>query len=381
MDCHYSEYLENENKHLFRNTHEYNQWNDDNFSFTSQELKFLNDISDPMDEQQNRYSPYKPIDNDDCWENFYGTDNINSLYSESDKKTKKKQKSWLINLETKEPELVIKDIDDGEIPEILAEYTWLVELSIDKQEIKEIKNLPPNLKILSLHKNEIKDIPEGALNEGLEKLDISKNEITKLENIPISIIELECEDNEIEICELEKNINLERLIIHKNLITEFPTINSSIIKKINISHNYITKIISLPESLIELDASYNEIIQIIINSPNIKKLNCKGNKLKFVSKYPPNIERINFSRNELVFIPSLPDSLKYAKFNNNNIKGIIINNTAGKFGKLSGNYIIELNNNPLDNVPDYILGNMRIIHNKIINIDYKVIKHTRDIIV
>jgi len=357
MEYHFDSF-EKENKHLFKDTTEYNFWDGDNFSYTSDELNFYND-------------------------NMHHSE-FNYLYGEKKENPKINQKSWLINLETRNPELIIRDIDDGEIPEILSEYVWVTELVIDHQEIKAIKNLPPNLKSLTLYNNKIKDIPGGMPPNGLEKLDISKNKIIKLENIPISIIELECEHNEIEICNLEHNINLEKLIIHSNKLTTFPILNSPRINKLDISYNYIVHLTSIPDSITELDISYNELTQFNINSPNLKKINCKGNKLKFITKYPPNIERMNFSKNEIVFIPVIPTSLKYAKFNNNNIKSIITIGSDGKScvksGKLLGNYMLELNNNPLNNVPDYILANPRLIHNKKININYHKIEHLKEII-
>ena len=69
-----------------------------------------------------------------------------SAYKHGDDKVK----SWIYNLDSKASKLVIDDLDDGEIPEIIADYEWLEELEIDNQKVKEIKNIPKNLKILSL---------------------------------------------------------------------------------------------------------------------------------------------------------------------------------------------------------------------------------------
>jgi Leucine-rich repeat (LRR) protein len=281
-------------------------------------------------------------------------------------------KSWLINLETKETKLVISDIDDGEIPEILKDYDWLLELEIDCQKIKEIKNLPKNLKELSLFNNQIEKIPEKELPEFLEILNLSRNKIKVLENIPNSIRELDVSHNLIKICVIKENINLIELSIESNLLDNFPDLPNSI-KKIDISQNLLTEIKDIVDSIEELDFSVNNITQVTKLPENLKRLNGYNNKIKLIMKYPPNIEYIDMSYNELIWIPRLPESLKKADFSNNKINIMALYNDNNEIdntnGKLSGEYSINLCFNPLTKLPLHILRNPRVKHNNILERD------------
>ncbi len=279
-----------------------------------------------------------------------------------------KIKSWLINLETKETKLSISDIDDGTIPEILKDYEWLLDLEIDCQQIKEIKNLPKNLKNLSLFNNKIELIPEMTLPESLEVLNLSRNSIKVLENIPKSVKELDISHNLIESCRIKENSELLELSVECNLINEFPELPDSL-KKLDISQNLLTEIRDIPDYIEDLDISVNKIALLEKLPANAKRVNAYNNNIKNFTKYPPNLEYLDMSFNELFWISRLPESLKRADFSNNQVKLIALfdeqNRIDNKNGKLSGSYEINLCYNPLSPMQLFILNDPRIKHNMV----------------
>jgi Leucine-rich repeat (LRR) protein len=361
------EFLELENRHLFGNTSFKQYNNEENEESLEEALIRSHQFGDGFCEMKDLDS----LDSDD-------NDPFNFLYSNKSYEENRKKlfgnkidneeqiKSWLINLETKETKLVISDIDDGEIPEILKDYDWLIELEIDCQKIKEIKNLPKNLKEISLFNNQIEKIPENELPNGLEILNLSRNKIRVLENIPKSVKELDVSHNLIKICVIKENINLFELSIESNLLNIFPDLPNSV-KKIDISQNLLTEIKDIVDSIEELDFSVNNITQVTKLPENLKRLNGYNNKIKLIIKYPSNIEYIDMSYNELIWIPKLPESLKKSDFSNNKINIIALYNDNNEIdntnGKLTGNFSINLCFNPLTKVPIHILRNPRVKHN------------------
>lgn len=299
-------------------------------------------------------------------------DDCEWLFSKSSyKPTEDKVKSWINNLDTHSPKLVIDDIDDGIIPEIIADYDWLEELEIDNQKIKEIKNIPKNLKVLSLFNNYIEIIPKNSLPEGLIELNLSRNKISIVENIPKLLKELDISHNRVKQYMLIDNESLEELNIESNLLESLDNLPKNL-KMLDASQNKIKNIDDLIDSIEELDISINNIEKISKLPNNLKRLNAFNNKIKLLQKFPPNLIYVDLSFNELFWIPKLPNTLQKADFSSNKITLLALTNEAGendyKNGKLPmGNYTISLLNNPLNNVIKDILDDPRVTHNKIEN--------------
>jgi Leucine-rich repeat (LRR) protein len=69
--------------------------------------------------------------------------------------------------------------------------------------------------------------------------------------------------------------------------------NINTIKILNCSHNKITNISFLPDSLNELDCSYN-LIKNLSNLPeNLKKLICSSNRINELKNLPQNLCFLN----------------------------------------------------------------------------------------
>ncbi len=279
------------------------------------------------------------------------------------------EKSWLFNLETHDTKLIIDDLDDNEIPEMLMHYDWVEDLEIDSQKIKKIKNLPINLKKLSLFNNSIETIEEGTLPESLESINLSRNKISILKNIPKKVKELDVSHNQIKECHLYFNEELVELNIESNLLDKIPQFNDKL-KILDIAQNKLTSLDGIVDSIEELDISINKLENISKLPENLKKLNAFDNKIKLVPTFPKNIEHIDLSFNQLFWLPKLPVTMQKGDFSNNNISliALFINDELDyKKGKLpEGNYTINISNNPLTNVPDYVFTDERVMHNKII---------------
>ncbi len=327
MDSYLDEYLSQENEHLFGN------------GFTQ-------------------------VNNE--WENF------DWLYSNN--KSNNELKSWLINLETHDFKLIIDDIDNNEIPDIIADYDWVTELEIDSQKIKKIKNLPKNLKYLSLFNNDIEEIEENVLPKNLIKINLARNKIKSVKNIPISVKELDVSNNLVKECFLINNTELEDLSLENNLISEIPNLPFQI-KNLDLSQNNLNEIVNFEkyEKLEELDISVNKIVTIQKLPDSLLRLSAFSNKIKMILKFPINITHVDLSFNELIWIPLIPEKLQRGDFSSNkiNLIALISNNHVDyKNGNLpSNNFIINLVNNPLNNVSEHILNDHRIRHNKIIDND------------
>jgi hypothetical protein len=303
-------------------------------------------------------------------EGFYQMNNSNELDDEdwlngsfSKKKETDKIKSWLINLETKDTKLIIDDIEDGEIPDMIKDYDWVLELEIDSQKIKNIKNLPKNIKNLSLFNNYIENIHSNVLPESLETINLARNKIQTLQNIPKNVKELDVSHNLIRHCYLLTNINLEELSIEANLLDSFPLFCNGI-KKIDISQNKLKNLFSLVDSIEELDISLNEVTYIPKLPENLKRLNAFNNKIENILCLNDKLEYIDFSYNKVTTLPFLPKTIEKADFSGNNIQYI---STLYEDNNLfEGEYLIDLSNNPLDKIPESILKDKHVKHTKMI---------------
>jgi Leucine-rich repeat (LRR) protein len=349
MDSYIDTFLETHNNHIFNESDESYNWLYDTIP---------KDIDTFLETHNNHiFNPYE-------------SDESNNWLYDTIPKYTNKEKSWIINLDTKEKKLIIDDIDndiDNVIPAILADYDWLEELEIDSQYISKINNIPKNIKKLSLFNNMIESIEMGDLPISLEELNISRNYISILRNIPKNVKILDASNNKIKECQLFFNDKLEELSIEVNQLKQIPQFTNNL-KTLDISQNKLLNIDNISEYIEELDISMNKIENLRLPN-NIKKLYASNNLIKTITKFPENIEYIDLSHNNLYFLCKLPPKLRKGDFSNNMI-ALITTHTDNMIdhvnGKLSeGDYIINIMNNPLTNVGDNIMQDKRIIHNKV----------------
>lgn len=285
----------------------------------------------------------------------------------------KKQKSGLLNLS--ECELL-------DIPDDIAEMTWLTKVNLSKNkiaQIKNVKNLPAvisldislnkiteienleglvNLQVLHLSSNQITSIKSIAHLINLKTLRLSNNKITEIKDLDplvepqtlrlrnnnistikslatlIKLEELNIEGNQIEKIEnTEKLAGLQTLNLSKNKITQIEALENAVnIVSLDISHNKISEIKNLDAliNLKTLDLSVNQITEIKKMNSLVKLqfLNLMGNKIEEIKNIESlvDLHTIDFSRNEITEIKNLGTLQRLESIN------------------LSGNKITEIKN-------------------------------------
>jgi hypothetical protein len=91
------------------------------------------------------------------------------------------------------------------------------------------------------------------------------------------------------------------------------------LKKINCSHNKITNIVNLPDSLIELNCSYNKISSLPNLPENLIKLYCQYNNIIELNNLPIGLKYLGCSNNDIIFFDYLPNSIEILNISHNPI--------------------------------------------------------------
>lgn len=91
-------------------------------------------------------------------------------------------------------------------------------------------------------------------------------------------------------------------------LTSLPDLTD--IVDLDCSHNQLTELTNLPESLKYLEAENNQISYIDSFPEKLIIINLKNNNLKRLPQLPPKLQRLNVTFNKLVELPELPDSLR-----------------------------------------------------------------------
>ncbi len=89
-------------------------------------------------------------------------------------------------------------------------------------------------------------------------------------------------------------------------IQHMPNLNRfTRLKILNISHNQIKRIYTLPDTLIELNCSYNQLSTLPKLPIHLTFLYCQHNRIKKLPKLPRYLNRIHCQNNQLVKLPKL----------------------------------------------------------------------------
>ena len=123
----------------------------------------------------------------------------------------------------------------------------------------------------------------------ITKIVLTKGEITRIVGLPESLLELECPDN---------------------LLTTLDGLPSNL-TRIEIPHNYLEELdLSSSLNLETLIVNDNKLTNIENIPPNIKELNCSNNKLSFLNlSGVVRLERLVVSNNPITVIENLPEGI------------------------------------------------------------------------
>lgn len=223
------------------------------------------------------------------------------------------------------------------IPNKLIQFTWLELLCIEKTSITNLENIPSNLKTLICRNNNIikldgSFLPNTLINlifinnkceeivnlkEGIIEISLEKNNITQLPNIPNSVVILNISDNE-NLEELSQfGNNLKTLNANDTKITNIDFLNDNIqiLETCNCNFSTIKK---LPKNLIIWKSCTSTIESIECDFPeNLIELNLFNNLLINIPKLPNTLKVINLAENELKHIPLFPLTIQIINLKNN----------------------------------------------------------------
>ena len=207
--------------------------------------------------------------------------------------------------------------------------------------ITSLPMLPITLKDLRCYFNQLTSLP--LLPNGLRDLDCSFNPITNLPSLPNTLLNINCAGNSL------SNI----LILPNSLIT------------LNCSFNQLTNLPILPNSMTELYCGYNQLSTITSLPDSLKYFECYYNSLTNISYLPSTLIYMDCLNNLLSSIPSLPNTLLLLSCSNNQLTSLptlpnqpfivdCSNNNINCFNLFDLNLTINLSNNPITCLPNYI---------------------------
>ena len=214
-----------------------------------------------------------------------------------------------------------------------------------------------SLQILDCSDNNLTAIP--ALPASLKKLLCSENQISSIQTLPFSLVELNCNNNQLtSIPPLPNTLDILKCydnqlsslptfptllkVLHcgGNLFTTLPTLPQTLedldckglglqnlptlpgtLKTLTCPYNELTEL-SLPNSLINLDASHNSITTLPTLPSLLKEMNVGSNNLNTLPTLPVNIEYVNCESNNINLLPNFPNGLKYFYCRYNLLKDI-----------------------------------------------------------
>lgn len=230
--------------------------------------------------------------------------------------------------------LILTENDIEELPKAFSKLKSLTELYLDRNKLTDVELDFPQLENLNLLMNFFTEIPK--LPDSLLTLNIGFNNIRTLSLSLPNLRVLSLSGNEI--CKIDNDISfpnlvhldlsfnkifsippitsfapkLEELLMAFNMLEEFPTHIPLEIKKIDVSHNVISKWedpICHLVNLTTLDISFNLITEVPELPPNIEIFTPLHNEIRKV--YPitaPKLKRVFFISNKLARVPDIVES-------------------------------------------------------------------------
>ena len=287
--------------------------------------------------------------------------------------------------------IVLNKLKLKELPKTLKEFSNLIFLDANMNEITDISSISelPKLLRLSIPENQISDIRALSELKSLEELKLSNNQIIdispisnleKLKNVVLSnnkinLIDaisnlsqlrvLDLSENDIESIEsLGKLILLERLDLWKNPITDYFVLqNIKGLKELVLGANktnkfeVIKKLKNLKE--LEISASNLESIAFLRENKKLNRLSLWYNKIEDISPLSKlsNLYRLFLQSNNISDISTLKslNNLSYIGLNNNKIavlpEWILNTNLNIVYQKSYFEDGVNLYQNPIENVP------------------------------
>ena len=123
----------------------------------------------------------------------------------------------------------------------------------------------------------------------------------------------ECEITRLDGQDISLNLNL------SNLQGELPLPRQLMLAVLYCSHNEITTLAELPDSLTELWCNSNQITTLPELPASLTDLDCSANRLAALPELPASLTELDCDRNQLTTIPVLPDGLTFLSCSRNKL--------------------------------------------------------------
>lgn len=135
-----------------------------------------------------------------------------------------------------------------------------------------LNKYPNDITELDISKKQINGILDLTKYNNLTKLNCSKNYISQIINIPISLLELNCSNTKITNLDTQEILSLDNIsgAHHKFTVSKFIGCN-------------------LPNNLVVLDCYCNQIKNLDNLPSSLTKLNCYGTKIENFNNLPHNL--------------------------------------------------------------------------------------------
>jgi len=182
--------------------------------------------------------------------------------------------------------------------------------------ISELINSYTTGEVLELKNMNLYELPD--LPDYITKLDISGNYITKLLNLPKNLTHLDASSNRLREVILPDNICVVNLTYNQLTEINLP----SGLKQLSLAYNEFLECPKFGDNLADLDISNNKLSHINVLPVKLKTLVCSNNKIQKIETLPSTIELLDCSTNELSELPVLPDTLTSFDCSNNKLKTI-----------------------------------------------------------
>ena len=257
----------------------------------------------------------------------------------------------------------------------LSNYVNITKLNMSVNLLCKIdpSNLPPNLTTLILSKNNIDIVIDKTI-------------------IPLNIKKLKLNDNKIPKFDGTGLINLKKLYISGNQLTEF--IFPPNIENLDISNNALSVLDNFPQTLKIIDCGNNHLEYLPKINNDLIMMVCNLNRIDTLSNLPDTIKLLDASDNLIRSIKSIPNSMQDLKLSNNLLTEItcrlpptlnelyLDNNTLSKIPKLPNSVkticlqqneleeidiedipmyaeYIDVSNNRIKEIPEYLKKNIK----------------------
>lgn len=197
------------------------------------------------------------------------------------------------------------------IPELGTAYDWLFgqTLFCCLKNLSQLGTLPQGIKVLICAGNDLTILP--ALPIGLLALDCSDNEITELPELPAGLVEFDCGHNQLKTLPTYLPTGLKMFKCNGNRKLVALPLMPGHLEILNFSECAITKLQTLPTTLISLLCGDNRLTILPQLPKNLIKLYCPNNQLGELPNLPSRLEELHCAGNPLRNFPEqLPGSLK-----------------------------------------------------------------------